>query len=92
MAILGSMPVSSLVEDSSTIQKRCDYLIHSGSHILSVMDCWVMKVKGLEEKKRHYEQTLRRELDGLDDEFTTLEILAQELQVRANNIRIQKAA
>ena len=56
------------------------------------MDRWVLQVKGLEEKKKHYEQVLHRELDGLDDEFTTLKFLAQELQVRANNIRFQKAA
>lgn len=39
-----------------------------------------------------YEQVLQRELDGLDDEFNTLKFLAQELQVRANSIRSQKAA
>ena len=39
-----------------------------------------------------YEQVLQRELDGLDDEFNTLKFLAQELQVRANSIRFQKAA
>ena len=48
--------------------------------------------KLLEEKKKHYEQVLRRELDGLDDEFSTLKLLSQELQMRAQNIRFQKAA
>lgn len=84
--------MAQLQYEIAAYQERCDYLIHSGSHSPAVMDRWVLKVKGLEEKKQHYEQVLRRELDGLDDEFTTLKFLAQELQIRANNIRIQKAA
>lgn len=73
-------------------QERCDYFIKSGSQSPAIMDRWVLKVRALEEKKRHYEQVLRKELDGLDDEFTTLKFLAQELQTRAQSIRIQKAA
>ena len=79
-------------KEIATYQERCDYLIQSGSQSPAVMDRWVLKVRGLEEKKKHYEQVLQRELDGLDDEFNTLKFLAQELQVRANSIRFQKAA
>jgi len=79
-------------KEIATYQERCDYLIKSGSQSPAVMDRWVLKVKGLEEKKKHYEKVLQRELDGLDDEFSTLKFLAQELQVRANSIRFQKAA
>lgn len=43
-----------------------------------------------DDAKRHYEQVLCQELDGLDDEFSTLKFMAQELQTRANNIRLQK--
>lgn len=71
-------------------QEKCDYFIKSGSNSPAVMDRWVLKVRALEERKRHYEQVLRQELDGLDDEFSTLKFLAQELQVRADNIRRQK--
>lgn len=73
-------------------QERCDYFIKSGSQSPAVMDRWVLKVRALKEKKRHYEAVLRQELDGLDEEFTTLEFLSQELQARAQNIRFQKAA
>ncbi len=73
-------------------QERADYFIQSGCQSPAVMERWVLKIQGLEEKKRHYEQVLRRELDGLDDEFGTLKLLGQELQVRAKNIRFQKAA
>ena len=79
-------------KEIAAYQERCDYLIQSGSQSPAVMDRWVLKVQGLEEKKRHYEQVLQRELDGLDDEFKTLKFLAQELQARANSIRFQKAA
>lgn len=48
------------------------------------------KVQALEQKKQHYEAVLQRELDGLDDEFSVLKFLSQELQVRANNIRGQR--
>lgn len=79
-------------KEIAAYQERADYLIKSGSQSPAVMDRWVLKIQGLEEKKKHYEQVLRRELDGLDDEFGMLKFLAQELQVRAQNIRFQKAA
>ena len=66
------------------------YLIKSGSQSAAVMDRWVLKVRALEEKKRHYEGVLQRELDGLDDEFSVLKFLSQELQIRANSIRSQR--
>lgn len=73
-------------------QERADYFIQSGCQSPAVMERWVLRIQGLEEKKRHYEKVLRRELDGLDDEFGTLKFLAQELQARSRNIRFQKAA
>lgn len=79
-------------KEITAYQEKVDYLIKSGSRSPAVMDRWVLKIQGLEKKKKHYEQVLRRELDGLDDEFTTLKFMAQELQVRAQNIRFQKAA
>lgn len=77
-------------KEIATYQEKCDYLIKSGSQSPAVMDRWVLKVQALEEKKRHYEKILRRELDGLDDEFSVLKFLSQELQVRANGIRSQR--
>ena len=79
-------------KEIATYQERADYLIKSGSQSPAVLDRWVLKIQGLEEKKRHYEQVLRRELDGLDDEFSTLKFLSQELQMRSRSIRFQKAA
>ena len=41
-------------------------------------------------RRAWYEGVLQRELDGLDDEFSVLKFLSQELQVRANSIRSQR--
>ena len=79
-------------KEIATYQERADYLIKSGSQSPAVMDRWVLKIQALEEKKKHYEEVLRRELDGLDDEFATLKFLGQELQMRAQSIRTRKAA
>lgn len=77
-------------KEIATYQEKCDYLIKGSSQSPAVMDRWVLKVQALEEKKRHYEGVLQRELDGLDDEFSVLKLLSQELQVRANSIRSQR--
>ena len=79
-------------KEIAAYQERADHLIKSQSQSPAVMERWVLKIQALEEKKKHYEQVLRRELDGLDDEFSTLKLLSQELQMRAQNIRFQKAA
>ena len=77
-------------KEIAAYQEKCDYLIKSSSQSPAVMERWVLKVQALEEKKRHYEGVLQRELDGLDDEFSVLKLLSQELQVRANSIRSQR--
>ena len=77
-------------KEIAAYQEKCDYLIKSSSQSPAVMDRWVLKVRALEEKKRHYEGVLQRELCGLDDEFSVLKLLSQELQIRANSIRSQR--
>ncbi|MEF2910351.1 MAG: DUF6744 family protein [Oscillospiraceae bacterium] len=42
------------------------------------MERQVNKIAMLEQKKQHYEEILRRELDGLDNEFETLRLLSQD--------------
>lgn len=83
---------SAVKKEIAEYQERADYLIKSGSQSPAVMERWVTKIQSLEGKKRHYENILRRELDGLDDEFSTLKFLSQELSVRAQRLRFQKAA
>ena len=73
-------------------QERADYFIQSGCSSPSTMERWVVKIQALEEKKRRYEDILRRELTGLDDEFESLRLLSQELSLRARGLRSRKAA
>lgn len=60
-----------------------------GRVLYSMDTVWVnVEKKG----KQHYEDVLRRELDGLDDDFATLKLLSQELSFRAQTIRAKRAA
>ena len=59
---------------------------HKTGRCAAVQERWVNKIATLEQKKQHYEEILRRELDGLDNEFETLRLLSQELFVRANGL------
>lgn len=79
-------------KDIIRYQERADYFIQSGCSSPSTMERWVVKIQELEEKKRHYEDILRRELSGLDDEFQSLRLLSQELSLRARGLRAKKAA
>lgn len=83
---------SAVKREIAEYQERADYLIKSGSTSPSIMERWINKISTLEEKKRHYETILRRELDGLDDESETLIFLSQELSIRARGLRLQRAA
>ena len=83
---------SAVKKEIALYQEKADYLIQSGSRSPAVMERWVNKIATLEQKKQHYEEILRRELDGLDDEFETLRLLSQELSVRATGLRFWKAA
>ncbi|MBQ9346102.1 MAG: hypothetical protein IJT94_02015 [Oscillibacter sp.] len=71
-------------------QERATYLINSGSTSPAVMERWVVKISNLEEKKRHYEEILQRELNGLGDEYEDLKFLSKELSLRARMLREQK--
>ena len=73
-------------------QERADHLIQSNSPSPSIMERWINKITNLEQKKRHYEEILRRELNGLDEEFESLRFLSQELSLRAKALRFRKAA
>ena len=83
---------SAVKREISEFQERADYLIKSGSSSPTILERWVNKISTLEGKKRHYEEILRRELDGLDDEFDTLKFLSQELSIRVRGLRMKKVA
>lgn len=73
-------------------EERVTKLIQGNSRSAAVMERWVMRIRGLEQMKAHYEQLLRRELTDLDDEFTSLRYLSDELQIRMRGIMAQRKA
>lgn len=72
--------------------ERATHLIQSGSQSAAILERWVLRIEALAAKKGKYEQVLRQELSDMDDEFTALGYLSQELQIRARGIRINRAA
>jgi len=74
-------------KDIEQYQEKIEYLIKSGSDSQAIMDRWVNKVTALEAKKRIYEEILKRELFVLDDEFSQLKFLSQELQLRTRKMK-----
>ena len=71
-------------------QERAGHFITSDCQSVAVMDRCVLKIAALEEKKRHYEELLQKELDELGEEFTTLRMFSQELQIKARRLNALK--
>ncbi len=83
---------SAVKKEIAEYQERAAYFIDTGSQSPSIMERWAMKIQALDEKKRHYEEVLRRELTGLDEEYAALRFLGQELSLRAQRLRFRNAA
>ena len=79
-------------KEIAAYQEKCDYLIKSSSQSPAVMDRWVLKVQALEEKKRHYEGVLQRELDGLDDYIYLQQMRFDGRITVEKSIQVQPAA
>lgn len=82
----------SVRKEIAEYEERVTNLIQSGSQSPKIMERWILRIQGLEEKKQSYEDILKRELTDLDDEFTSLRYLSDELRIRAAGLRAQKRA
>ena len=71
-------------------EKRATHLIQSGSQSPAIMDRLVLGIQKLEQKKSYYESILKQELHDVDDQYTSLRYLSNELQLRARNLQAQK--
>lgn len=71
-------------------EERATHLIQSGSQSPAILDRLVLRIQGLEQKRSYYEGILSRELTDLNDQFTSLRYLSEELQIRARGLRTQK--
>ena len=77
-------------KEIETYQERAEHFIASDCQSVAIMNRWILKIEGLEEKKRHYEELLQKELDELGAEFTTLRMFSQELQIKARRLESSK--
>ena len=79
-------------KEAQEYQERAMYLIDSGCHSPSIMERWIGRIDDLKQKKQRYEALFRKELSETDAEFDSLQLYSQELQIRADGIRMQRAA
>lgn len=79
-------------KEAQEYQERAAYLIDSGCQSASIMERWIRRIHELEQKKQRYEALFRKALSETDAEFDSLQLYSQELQIRADGIRMQRAA
>lgn len=78
--------------EAQEYQERAAYLLDSGCQSPSIMERWILRIQDLEQKKQRYEALFRKELHDVDEEFDSLHLYSQELSIRAQGIKMQKAA
>lgn len=71
-------------------EERATHLIQTGSQSPAILERLSLRIKGLEDKRSYYEGILNKELTELNDQFTSLRYLSDELQIRARGLRMQK--
>jgi len=73
-------------------QEKIDHLIRSGSESQVILNRWLLKVQSLEQKKYDYENILKQNLYGMDEEFDLLKTLCSEYKIRVNGAHLSKSA
>ena len=73
-------------------QKRITSLIQSGNSSQKILDRWEAKIRALEEKKREYEEILRQDLSGVDEEFTMLRDLCDQFKLSVLHAQVFRVA
>lgn len=67
--------------DIEEYQKRIVRLIQSGNSSQRILDRWEAKIQSLEDKKQEYEELLRQDLSGIDEEFTLLRDMCNQFRL-----------
>ena len=80
----------SVRKEIADYEEHITNLIQGGSQSSKIMERWIMRIQGLEEKKHTYEGILKQELSGLNDDFTSLRYLSDELRIRAAGLRAKQ--
>ena len=74
-------------KDIEAYQERIQHFLDNGCTSNTIIDRWLLKIEALEQKKRTYEDVLKKELHELDDDFAVLKAQTQDL--RLNQIKGQ---
>lgn len=73
-------------------QKRIGKLIQSGNTSQKILDRWELKIQSLESKKKEYETILKRNLSGIDEEFTMLRDMCNQFRMGVKSTQIWNLA
>ena len=69
-------------KDIEFYQERVQHFIDNGCDSKSVIERWMQKISALQQKKKTYEEILKRQLDDLNSDYAMLQMQSQELAVR----------
>ena len=75
--------------DIEAYQKAIQRFIDTGCDSPKVISRWMQKIATLQQKKKTYEDVLKRHLDDLYNDYAMLEMQSQELFARNNKIQNQ---
>lgn len=68
--------------DIQAYQERIQHFIDNGCESKVVINRWLQKIADLEQKKKTYEEVLKRKLDGLNNDYAMLQMQSEELRIR----------
>lgn len=68
--------------DIEFYQQRVQHFIDSGCESQAVIGRWIQKIQALQQKKKTYEEVLKRQLDALNSDYAMLQMQSEELRVR----------
>ena len=69
-------------------QKRITRLIQNGNSSQRILDRWELKIQSLENKKREYEKILKKDLSGIDENFTMLRDMCDQFKFAVKRTQI----
>lgn len=78
--------------DIESYQQRVQHFIDSGCDSKAVIGRWIQKIQDLQQKKKIYEDVLKRQLDALNSDYAMLEMQAEELRIRNIHGQVQSNA
>ena len=69
-------------------QSRILRLIQNGNSSQKILDRWELKIQALEAKKREYEDILKQDLSGVDEEFTMLRDMCNQFKMSVRRSQV----